>query len=175
MGAKTNATQKLTYDDYLRFPEDGRIHEIIDGEHVVNPAPGTYHQTLSRRIQFELYTQIELRKAGAVYNAPTNLQLSDTDIVQPDLMVILEHTRALVKPEKIEGTPDLIVEILSSSSITNDRIVKKEIYRRAGVPEYWVVDPRTQRVEQFALRDKAYLDSATFRRNCRTPTALRRW
>lgn len=156
MSSRTNAARKLTYDDYVKLPEDLRRHEIIDGKHVVNPAPGTYHQTVSRRIQFQLYTQIELREAGSVYNSPTDLQLSETDIVQPDLIIILKHNQTIITPAKIEGTPDLVVEILSSSSMANDRVLKQELYRRAGIPEYWIVDPDARNVEQFVLRGDSY-------------------
>jgi Uma2 family endonuclease len=87
---------RLGYPEYACFPEDGRRHEVIDGEHIVNPAPDMYHQRLSRRIQFQLYTQIELRGLGEVLNAPADLQLSEWDIVQPDLMVVLNHKRAII-------------------------------------------------------------------------------
>ncbi len=103
MTPETNLHGKLGYREYVCFPEDGRRHEIIDGEHVVNPAPDIYHQTLSRRIQFQLYTQIELRGLGQVFNAPTDLQLSDSDIVQPDLIIVLSRVRNIITPKKIKG------------------------------------------------------------------------
>jgi Uma2 family endonuclease len=105
MPSETRLKGKLGYREYVCFPADGRRHEVIDGEHVVNPAPNTYHQTLSRRIQFQLYTQIELRGLGAVFDAPTDLQLSDVDIVQPDLIVILNRKRTIITPTKIKGVP----------------------------------------------------------------------
>lgn len=88
MTPETKLRGRLGYREYVCFPDDGRRHEIIDGEHVVNPAPDTYHQTLSRRIQFQLYTQIELEQLGQIFDAPTDLQLSETDIVQPDLILV---------------------------------------------------------------------------------------
>ncbi len=156
MPPETNLSGKLGYREYVCFPADGRRHEIIAGEHIVNPAPSTYHQTLSRRIQFQLYSQIELRGRGQVYDAPTDLQLSENDIVQTDLIVVLTHARNIITPTKIKGTPDLVVEILSESSVDNDRVVKKELYRRAGVAEYWVVDPDDHTVEQYVLRGDVY-------------------
>ena len=156
MTPETNLRGKLGYREYVCFPEDGRRHEIIDGEHVVHPAPDIYHQTLSRRIQFQLYTQIELHGLGQVFNAPTDLQLSDSDIVQPDLIIVLSRVRNIITPKKIKGTPDLVVEILSKSSVGNDRVLKKELYRRSAVPEYWIVDPDDHAVEQYVLRDDAY-------------------
>ena len=80
-------TTKLTYDDYVLFPNDGMRHEIIHGRHYMNPAPSPRHQTVSRHIQFQLYQQIELKRHGQVFNAPIDLQLSETDVVQPDISV----------------------------------------------------------------------------------------
>ena len=90
MSSKTPLRGKLGYQEYACFPADGQRHEVVDGEHIVNPAPDTYHQTLSRRIQFQLYTQIELPGRGVVFDATTDLQLSHFDIVQPDLIVVLQ-------------------------------------------------------------------------------------
>ncbi len=156
MSSETNTTGGLGYREYLCFPQDGKTHEIIDGEHVVNPAPGTYHQTLSRRIQFQLYPQIELQKHGVVYNAPTDLQLSETSIVQPDLIVVLQRNQTIITPTKIKGTPDLVVEIISPTSADNDRVLKKELYRKSAVPEYWLVDPNDHVIEQFVLHGAVY-------------------
>lgn len=152
MGPRT----KLTYAEYECFPADGRRHELIDGAHVVNPAPGTYHQTLSRRIQFQLYEQVELRGLGQVFNAPTDLQLSAHDIVQPDLVLVLAARRRIVTPSRIQGTPDLVVEILSGSSAVLDRTHKKALYERCAVPEYWIVDPERHVLEQHLLADERY-------------------
>lgn len=156
MSAETRSTGKLGYSEYARIPDDGRRHEVIDGEHVVNPAPNLYHQRLSRRIQYQLYQQIELTGRGEVFNAPADLQLSPWDIVQPDLILVLSRNRAILTPIKIEGAPDLVVEILSGSSEHNDRVRKKELYRKSAISEYWVVDPEAHVVEQFILRDGTY-------------------
>jgi Uma2 family endonuclease len=156
MSSEAKLRGKLGYPEYASFPDDGHRHEVIDGEHIVNPAPDTYHQRLSRRIQFQLYTQIELQGLGEVFNAPADLQLSEWDIVQPDLIVVLTHKQTIIKPTRIKGSPDLVVEILSASSVRNDRVRKMELYRKSAIPEYWVVDPDQHVVEQFVLRDDAY-------------------
>ena len=88
MGVLTGSPVKLTYDDYLLLPDDNNIHEIIDGEHYMAPSPSTYHQTVSRRLQFLLYDAIELTGAGVVFDAPTDVQFSDYDVVVPDIFVI---------------------------------------------------------------------------------------
>lgn len=152
MSSPSELKGKLTYREYVCFPEDGRRHEIVDGEHLVNPAPNTYHQTVSRRIHFQLYAQIELAGLGVVFDAPTDLQLSEMDVVQPDLIVVLHRKRTIITPTKIKGTPDMVVEILSPSSEIADRVLKKELYRKSGIPEYWVVNPDDHAVEQFVLR-----------------------
>jgi Uma2 family endonuclease len=150
------ADVKLTYREYRCFPQDGRRHELIDGEHKVNPAPETYHQTLSRRIQFQLYVQIEQTGLGVVFDAPTDLQLSETDVVQPDLIVVSEACKTIITPTKIKGVPDLVVEILSPSSERLDRDLKRELYRRSGIREYWIVDPAEHTVEQCLLSGDRY-------------------
>lgn len=157
MAIVVNSRTKLTYEEYAQFPADGRRHELIDGEHFVTPAPDTGHQTISRRIQFQLYRQIEEHGLGEVYDAPTDLQLSPTNVVQPDLIVVLAARRQIITPKKIKGVPDLVVEILSESTEKVDQSLKKELYRRSGVPEYWVVDPGEHAVEQYVLREGSYV------------------
>jgi Uma2 family endonuclease len=124
---------KLGYAEYVLYPNDGMRHEIIDGDHYMNPAPSTYHQTISKRLQYHLYSKIELAGLGLVFNAPVDVQLSNHDIVQPDLVVLLKGTRARVTPAKINGAPDLLVEILSPSTAANDQHLKRKVYERAGV------------------------------------------
>lgn len=156
MATETTDRKKLTYEDYAQFPEDGCQHEIIDGEHFVNPAPSTYHQAVSRRLQFSLYAQIELTKRGVVIDAPYDVQLFKHDILQPDLVVVLKEQQHIITLSRIEGTPDLVVEILSQSTASRDRRLKRDTYQRAGVREYWIVDPFEQNIEQLVLRDGVY-------------------
>lgn len=162
MAIVINSETKLTYEDYVLLPEDGKIHEIIDGEHYMTPAPETYHQTLSRRIQFQLYEQIEERGLGLVFNAPTDVQLSETDIVQPDLLVILATRKSIISPKKVIGPPDLIIEILSEATGSKDRKLKLDLYQKAGVPEYWLVDPESQRIEVQRLTGGSYQVAGSF-------------
>ena len=156
MSTSTKIAGKLGYADYVRIPNDGLRHEIIDGDHFMNPAPGTYHQTVSKRLQHQLYTQIELNGLGLLFDAPVDVQLSPHDIVQPDLVVVLKDRPNIISPTKIKGVPDLIVEIISPSSADYDRKLKRERYEKAGVPEYWIVDPGEQTLEQLVLRDGVY-------------------
>src|SRR5262249_1272169 len=139
---------KLTYEDLVATPADGKRYEIIDGKLYVNASPNTYHQQVSRRLQYQLYTQIELTGRGQVINAPMDGLLGVNDIVEPDLIVILQARRLIIKEPNIQGVPDLIVEILSPSTRNVDRGEKLRLYERSGVPEYWVVDPEAHAIDQ---------------------------
>ena len=156
MANTTRTARKLTYANYVTIPDDGRRHEIIDGSHFVNPAPSTYHQTVSKRLQFCLYSQIELPGLGVLFNAPVDVQLSEHDIVQPDLVVILSERQGIVTAAKVNGAPDLVVEIVSPSSLNNDRTLKRRLYEASGVTEYWIVDPFEHKLDQLVLQDGQY-------------------
>lgn len=147
---------RLGYREYCCFPDDGRRHEIIDGDHYTTPAPSTSHQTVSKRLLYQLYTQIELAGLGLVFDAPVDVQLTEHDIVQPDLVVVLAGRTQMIAPTKINGVPDLVVEILSASTAANDTTLKKQLYERTGVAEYWIADPDNQRLERFRLVDGVY-------------------
>jgi Uma2 family endonuclease len=166
----TTPTRKLTYADYVKIPNDGRRHEIIDGVHYINgqrhdlvgeeslmnPAPSTYHQIVSGRIFFQLFQQIQLQDQGFVFPAPCDVQLSENKIVQPDIVVVLNDRKWIITPTKIKGSPNLVVEILSPSSDENDCVTKRELYQTAGVPEYWIINPLEHTVEQLVLRGGRY-------------------
>jgi len=160
MSATKKPDLKLGYAEYVLFPDDGKRHEIIDGDHYTNPAPSTYHQTISKRLQHHLYTKIELDGLGLIFSAPIDVQLSDHDIVQPDLVVLLKDTKARVTPTKINGAPDLLVEILSPSTADNDRHLKRRVYERSGTAEYWIVDPAEPSVTQLVLRDGVSVETS---------------
>ena len=96
---------KWTNEDYARLPEDGLRHEIIDGEHFVNPSSSTQHQHVSKRLQYQLYTKIELAGLGVLYDAPIDVQLSEYDIVQPDIVIVLNENVRKITPTKIKVAP----------------------------------------------------------------------
>lgn len=154
---------KLTYDEYVLFPNDGNRHEIIDGRHYMNAAPNPRHQAVSRHIQFQLYEQLELPGHGEVINAPIDVQFSVSDVVQPDIVVVLKANR-VITATMIKGIPDLVIEILSPSSRSHDLELKKRLYEQSQVPEYWIVDPDEQTVSRFRLTETGtYCAPETFR------------
>ncbi|MDA1232766.1 MAG: Uma2 family endonuclease [Planctomycetota bacterium] len=151
---------KLTYNEYVLFPDDGNTHEIIDGRHYMNAAPIPRHQAVSRHIQFQLYQQIELTRLGQVINAPIDLQLSEFDVVQPGLVIVLAGNR-IITQTRIRGVPDLVIEILSPSNRQHDTELKKQLYEQFGVPEYWIVDPDECVVSRYLLLDSRQFGEST--------------
>jgi len=137
---------KLTYNEYRLFPEDGNTHELIDGKHYMAPAPGTNHQSICRHIQFQLYRQLEQPGEAQVFNAPTDVELSEVDVVQPDLAVVAASRAHIISPSRIVGPPDVVVEIVSPSTAERDRGLKRKLYELRGVPVYWLVDPEARTV-----------------------------
>lgn len=151
---------RLTYDDYVLIPEDGRRHEIIDGEEYVSPSPNTRHQRLVLRLARLLAGFVEEHGMGEVMVAPYDVVLSDYDVVQPDLVFVSHDRTHLITEANFQGAPDLVVEILSDATRRHDFIRKRRLYERAGVREYWVVDPEIDQVQVFELQGEAYVRRA---------------
>ncbi|MBN1960348.1 MAG: Uma2 family endonuclease [Deltaproteobacteria bacterium] len=101
----------LTYDDYLRFPNDGKRYEIFEGEVEMNPAPLVIHQRISRKLEFILLTYIEKNNLGEIFDAPVDVILSRTNVVQPDLVFVAKERSSIIAERGIFGAPDLVVEI----------------------------------------------------------------
>lgn len=140
-----------SYEEYAALPPDGRRWELIDGDLEVNPAPSTRHQTVSRRLQYELMQQLEEKEIALVFDAPTDVILSNHDVLQPDLIIVRTTRSHVVSQRGIEGPPDIVVEILSAATRVMDRRVKSVTYARFGVPEYWIVDPDLGHIELHRL------------------------
>jgi Uma2 family endonuclease len=141
---------KLTYDDLRRIPEDDPYrHELYDGMHVSSPSPVKRHQDVVMELSVQLYRGIQEAGLGRVYSAPFDVELSPSDVFEPDVIVILNRSRHILTETHVVGTPDLIVEVLSPATERRDRGVKRERYERFGVPEYWIVDPGRRRIEVY--------------------------
>ena len=143
---------KFTYQDYRNAPEDRR-YELLDGDMVMVPSPRTDHQRVSRDLGFVLWTFVKERDLGQVFSAPFDVVLSDTDVVQPDLLFVSNERASIVTDENVQGAPDLVIEILSSGTADRDRTFKRSLYARHGVREYWLVDPDARRVEVLVLSE----------------------
>ena len=135
-----NVETKLTYADYLKTSDELR-YELLNGELVMAPAPLLYHQFILRKLLNAMSAYIDEHKLGELFCSPTDVVLSDTDVVQPDILYVSKQRSHILKPESVQGAPDLVVEILSPSTAELDRTMKLELYARYGVTEYWIVDP----------------------------------
>jgi Uma2 family endonuclease len=146
----------VTYDDYLKLPNDGNRYEILEGELVMTPAPETDHQRISRNLEFVLHSYATKHSLGEVFDAPMDVVFSMTTVVQPDIVFVSAERSHIITKKNIIAAPDLVIEILSESSETTDRTTKKKLYEQHGVKEYWIVDPISQTVEQYVLSGTTY-------------------
>ncbi|MCY4637828.1 MAG: Uma2 family endonuclease [Acidobacteria bacterium] len=146
---------KFTYEDYRTAPPDKR-YELLDGELLLTPAPNLKHQRLQLRLGMRLAQFIEERGLGELFFAPCDVVLSDTDVVQPDLLFVsIERSHLLSGGDNVRGAPDLVVEILSPTTADRDRGYKRALYAKHGVKEYWLIDPTAETVWIHELRDSA--------------------
>lgn len=138
---------KFTFEDYLLFPEDGKRHELIDGEHYMSPAPTIRHQNAAATLFVAMRNYLERNLLGQAFHAPIDVILSELDVVQPDLIFISSARAAIITEANIQGAPDLVVEITSPSTRMRDESIKRKLYERYGVEEYWVIDPELETVK----------------------------
>lgn len=156
--AKTYPSEKksYTYEDYLELPDDRNRYEILDGELIMTPSPVTVHQRVIRKLSTRLNSFVEKHKLGEVFWAPYDVVLTNTNVVEPDILFVANANKKIVTSTNIKGAPDLIIEVLSPTTAYYDLIEKKELYEKFGVKEYWIVDPKKQWVEIYILDDRKY-------------------
>ena len=148
--APSRPAVKLTYDDFLLFPDDGKRHELIDGEHYVTPSPNLWHQRVLGKLHLAIGKYLEARPSGEVFFAPLDVVISDHDIVEPDLLYVSRERAAdILIPQHVRGVPDLVIEIASKGTRKRDETIKRRLYERAGVSEYWIVDPKQEVVRVY--------------------------
>jgi Uma2 family endonuclease len=148
--------QTYTYADYLTWPDDERWEIIDGGAYAMTPAPTTRHQRIIGHI-FTQLIQFFRGKQCEPFIAPTDVVLDDRNIVQPDILVVCAPSK--ITEKNIQGTPDLIIEILSPSTSVKDRREKKQLYERFGVSEYIIMDPFGDAAERFTLIEGRYAAS----------------
>ena len=133
---------KLTYDDFVLFPDDGKRHELIDGEHYVTASPNTKHQQVTIELVFLIRSWLEHHPVGRLFTAPYDVVLSQFDVVEPDVIYLSnERAAEIMTALHLRGAPELVIEIGSPSTRQRDETIKRHLYERTGVSEYWFVDP----------------------------------
>jgi len=156
MELRVNSEEKYTYADYLTWDDDIR-YELIDGIPYMMSAPNTAHQRISRRLIIEIGTYLKGKKCevfAAPYDIRLNWDTKDDTVVQPDLVVYCDVDKIDKKGGK--GAPDLVIEILSPSSRKMDRAIKRSLYEKSKVREYWIIDPENNEVDVFTLVNDMY-------------------
>ncbi|MEW5921450.1 MAG: Uma2 family endonuclease [Bacillota bacterium] len=147
-----------TYEDYLQIPEEpGYRFEILEGILVKEPSPSMHHQRVSRELGCQLITFFNnFDPEGELFFAPLDVTLATGNVLQPDILFVSGARKEVMREERIDGPCDLVVEIMSPTNRRKDRLRKMEIYRKAGIPHYWLADPEENTLEAFMLRDGNY-------------------
>lgn len=151
-----------TYDAYAALPDDGKRYEVVDGVLYMSPSPNEWHQTTVGRLFRYLAALIEDAGLGRVYIAPFDVELAPDSVVQPDVFVILNAHRERIAFSRVIGAPDLVAEVVSPGTASYDRREKQDAYARAGVPEYWVVDPASRTIQVCVLEGVVYRSLGVF-------------
>ena len=143
-------------EDIWDTPDDGNRYEVIDGELYLTPPPIVIHQRGGGRLYLVIGKYLDEHPIGEVFMAPIGVTLDGANGLQPDIVYVSNERRGVIKERGIEGVPDLVVEVLSPSTEARDRGVKWRRYAAAGVPNYWLLAPRTLSLEVYALADAGY-------------------
>jgi Uma2 family endonuclease len=151
-----------TYEMYAALPDDGKRYEVVQGVLMMSPAPEMAHQGVIAQINRYLSDQIFLPRRGLVFTSPVDVVLAPKTTMQPDVLVILAEHVGRIEQKRVIGAPDLVVEVISTSSATYDRLVKYSAYEQAGVPEYWLVNLSKQTIEVFVLEEGHYRSLGAF-------------
>ena len=146
---------KCTYDEYAAMSDEKR-YELIEGELYMVPSPDFYHQTISMNISHPLRKFVREKNLGIVLYAPFDVVLSETDVLQPDILFVSKERMGQMTDKNLRGAPDLVIEILSSSTRERDRLVKKRLYMEHGVKEFWIVAPDKRTVEILVLKETGF-------------------
>ncbi len=149
MNLSLQGTIKISYESFQKIPYDGLGHHLVNGVHIVTPAPSTNHQVISAEIFNQLTNFVKQKNVGKVLCAPLDVKFSELDGYQPDIIFISKNQLDIIKENRIEGSPILIIEITSPDSAKDDYGWKKDLAKKFGVKEYWVVDTNYKVVQLF--------------------------
>lgn len=152
---------RLTYDDYCALPE-GLRYELVEGDLRMVPSPNALHQRVVKRLGLMLIEGLERPGKGEVCFPPFDVVLSEHNVVQPDLLFIARDRQGIVGEANVQGPPDLVVEIISKSSKRWDRVIKRRVYARFGVREFWLVDLEAKSIEVAAREDQDLVTAGVY-------------
>ena len=147
---------KKTVKDYIELPEGPPYYQLIEGKLIMSPGPSYSHQRTVGRVFLELSRLLEEKGLGEALISPIDVYLDEKNVFQPDIVVLLKEGKAKFEEKGILGPPDVVVEILSLSTAYYDLIVKEEVYERAGVKEYWLLDPNRKTFEIYKNTEEGF-------------------
>lgn len=132
----------MTYDEYMAMPDDGRLYELIEGELVDRPKVTPAHQRVALNILVALQSA-----PGEAFIGPLDIALSQDTVLDPDGMLITPERASIIGPLNIQGAPDIVIEVMLPETRERDEGVKRRLYERYGVNEYWLVDLESKSVK----------------------------
>jgi len=155
---KYDKDKMFTYADYESW-DDGNRYELIDGIAYMMSAPSTAHQSILMDLSRQFASFLK-GKPCRVFAAPYDVCLNgfgdeDDTVVQPDILIVCDEAK--IDKKRCNGSPDMVIEILSPSTSKRDLFIKLEKYRNAGVCEYWIVDPDAETVNVHLIENERYI------------------
>jgi Uma2 family endonuclease len=146
-----------SYEEYLALPDDGRIVEWVDGAIIYHMPPTPVHQRIASTLETLLKLYVKRLNLGEVFDAPIEVRLwPGGPSREPDVLFVRRERLDQLTDKRFEGAPDLVIEVVSPTSVTIDRVDKYLEYERAGVREYWIIDPRPRQEQaDFYIRGES--------------------
>ena len=151
---------RLTVDDYMLMPEDGKRYELVEGELIVSPSPKRFHQEIVGELYEAIKIWVRTEGLGKVLVAPLDYRIDDHNVVQPDILYLPKsHPQYDDYDALLSEPPGLVVEVLSPGRAKHDLQTKFALYQRAGVPCYWIADYDREIMEAWELKKGVYVQS----------------
>jgi Uma2 family endonuclease len=155
-------TRPLTVHDFRELPEGPPYYQLIEGDLYMVPSPDLFHQDILLNVAYLLRRYLEKHPIGTVHIAPSDVELSDLNVYEPDIYFVAESRKSILTKQGATGAPNLVVEVLSPKTAKHDKGTKRSVYARAGVEELWMVDPQTREVLVYQFQKSADLPAATY-------------
>ena len=140
--------ESYTYGDYAKLPE-GAPYQLICGKLIMTPSPTPFHQKISRKLESKIDRFLDDKDLGELFHAPLDVFFNNINVYQPDILFISKEREGIIGDKKIEGAPDIVIEILSPSTAYYDMREKFGVYEKYGVKEYWLIDSKIKKVQVF--------------------------
>jgi len=158
LASNKTAKMRIDFESYCRIPWDpGYRLEVLDGELIKDPIPNVNHQRILLTLAGILRNYFKaVDTDGELFIAPLDVKLDQYTVVQPDLFYLTGEQKELIKESYINGAPYLVVEVLSPYNRSKDRLQKLQLYQKAKVLQYWIVDPEDKTIECYQLIEGLY-------------------